>query len=136
MAHTRQEAHGLGLDRLLAAYDPIPAQVYQATSIAALVLHNPLLESRLAHYPPFLTLAQRPEFKELGSDLQLQQMIQSQAPIGEILKYPSVQAILTNATITSDVDALLGHDLDDLEQYLVTGAIAEIRPGKRSSGRG
>jgi hypothetical protein len=128
MTHTREEAHGLGLDRLLAAYDPIPAQAYQAANIAALVLHNPLLESRLSYYPPFLTLAQRPEFKDLGNDVQLQQMLQSQAPIGEILKYPAVQAILTNSTITTEVSALLGHDLYDLQQYLMTGESAKYDP--------
>jgi len=128
MTHTRQEAHSLGLDRLLSAYDPLPAQTYQAANIVALVLHNPLLESRLSHYPPFLTLAERPEFKELANDVELQQMIQSQAPIGEIIKYPAVQAILTNGTITTDVSALLGHDLDDLQQYLTTGVSPKYDP--------
>jgi hypothetical protein len=121
MTSVRQQAHGLGLDRLLSAYDPLPAQVYQAANITALVLHNPLLESRLSHYPPFLTLAERPEFKDLGNDVELQQMIQSQAPVGQIIKYPAVQAILTNATITTEVEALLGNDLNDLQEYLTTG---------------
>ncbi|HWD19393.1 MAG TPA: CvpA family protein [Verrucomicrobiae bacterium] len=125
MTHARGELHGLGLDRVLAAYDPLPPQVYQATDIAALVLHNPLLENRLSQYPPFLTLAQRPEFQALGNDLQLQQMLQTQAPIGDILKYPPVQAIVTNTAITSDVEALLGNDLDDLQHYLLTGQSAK-----------
>jgi hypothetical protein len=122
LAHTRVSLHNLGMDRLLSAYDPVPAKVYQAADITVLVLHNPLLESRLANYPPCLTLVQRhPEFHDLGNDLDLQQMIQSQAPVGEILKHPAVQAIVTNSAITGDIESLLGDNLDDLQTYLTTG---------------
>lgn len=113
--------HDLKLDHVLAAYDPTPAQVYQASDIADLVLHNPLLKSRIGHYPPFLTLGQRPEFQALANDEALLEMIDRQASINEILKYPPVQAIVTNATITGQVYDVLGHDLDDLEEYLKTG---------------
>lgn len=114
-----------GMDHVVAAYDPTPAQVYKAADIATLVLHNPLSESRLAHYPPFLQLAERPEFKNLSTDVTLQQMIQSQAPIADIVRYGGVQAILTNASVTTEISSLIANDLDDLQTYLMTGQSAK-----------
>jgi hypothetical protein len=117
----RQEMQNMKVDHVLAGYDPTPKQVYKASDILGLVAHNPLLESRLAHYPPFLAIGERPEFQELGKDVQLQQMIQSQASVGEILKYPKVQALVTNAAIAQELTQTVGPDLDDLNEYLKTG---------------
>jgi hypothetical protein len=121
LTKTRAELHDLKLDRALAAYDPTPPVVYQASDIADLVLHNPLLKSRIAHYPPLLTLGQRPEFEALGNDVQLLEMIDRQASINEILKYPAIKAIVTNPELTRQIYGILGNDLNDLQEYLNTG---------------
>jgi hypothetical protein len=121
LTKTRGELHELKLDRVLAAYDPTPAQVYQASDIADLVMHNPLLKSRISHYPPFLTLGQRPQFQALANDEPLLEMIDRQAKISEILKYPAVEAIVTNAALTGEIYGILGKDLNDLQEYLTTG---------------
>ena len=121
LTKTREQLHDLKLDRVLAGYDPTPAQVYQASDIADLVLQNPLLKSRLAHYPPFLTLGQRPQFQALANDEPLLEMIDRQANINDIIKYPAVQAIVTNTTLTGEIYGILGHDLNDLQEYLETG---------------
>lgn len=117
----RQEMQNMKIDHVLAGYDPTPKQVYKASDIVGLVAHNPLLESRLAHYPPFLTIGERPEFKDLANDVQLQQMIQSQASIGDILKYPKVEALVTNVTVANELAQTISPDLDDLTEYLKTG---------------
>jgi len=98
-----------------------PPQIYQASDIADLILHNPLLKSRVSHYPPFLTLGQRPEFQALGNDVQLLEMMDRQANINEMLKYPPVEAIVTNAALTGEIYSILGNDLNDLQEYLNTG---------------
>lgn len=121
LTKTRAELHDTKLDKVLAAYDPTPAQVYQASDICDLLLHNPLLKSRVAHYPPFLTLGQQPQFQALANDPQLLEMIDRQASINEILKYPAIQAIVTNGNVTSQIYNVLGNDLNDLEEYLKTG---------------
>jgi hypothetical protein len=51
----------------------------------------------------------------------LLEMVDKQASIGEMLKYPPVRAIVTNATLTSQIYGVLGNSLDDLQQYLNTG---------------
>jgi hypothetical protein len=126
LGKTRQQLRDLKLDRVLEAYDPLPDQIYQAADIADLVLHNPVLTTRLGHYPPFLTLGQRPQFQAVINDAQLQDMIAKQASVGDILKYPPVQALVTNADVTGQVYGILGHDLNDLQEYLNTGKSAKF----------
>jgi hypothetical protein len=121
LTKTRAEMHDLKLDRVLAAYDPTPPQIYQASDIADLVLHNPLLKSRISHYPPFLTLGQRDEFQALANDEALLEMLDRQASLSEILNYPAVHAIVTNPSLTGEIYGILGNDLNDLQDYLTTG---------------
>jgi hypothetical protein len=121
LTKTRAEMHDLKLDRVAAAYDPTPPQVYQASDIADLILHNPLLKSRISHYPPLLTLGQRDQFQALANDVTLLEMVDRQASINEILKYPPIQAIVTNAALTGEIYGILGNDLNDLQDYLNTG---------------
>ncbi len=125
LTRMRAELGSLKMDHVLAAYDPTPHQVYQAADILALVLHNPLLESRLAHYPTFLQLGERKEFQDLATDVTLQQLI-AEGKILDVIKYPKVQAMLTNAAITSEISGLIGNDLDDLQQFLNTGQSAKF----------
>jgi hypothetical protein len=118
---TRAQLHAQNLDRVLATYDMVPAKVYQTADMAALVLHNPLLISRLGHYPPCLQLSEQKDFKVLAHDVQLQQMIATQTKMMDILQYPKVHYMLTNAAIVAQVSILLGPDLDDLQSFLETG---------------
>jgi hypothetical protein len=113
---------------VLASYDMVPGRVYQAADLAVLILHNPLLLSRLAHYPPCLELAERQDFKNLAHDAELQQMITTQAKVIEILRYPKVRTVLTNAAVVAQVSGLLGNDLDDLQTFLATGQSPKYDP--------
>jgi hypothetical protein len=120
LTNTRAQMTHDGMDRVAVAYDPTPPRVYQAADIATLVLHNPLLESRLAHYPPLMELGERPAFQALGTDPNLQQLV-AEGKILEVIKYPPVQAMLTNGDIVTLVSGMIGNDLDDLQHYLTTG---------------
>jgi len=96
--------------------------------MASLILHNPLLLSRLGHYPPCLQLAERSEFKDLANDKELLQMIDTQAKPKDILQYPKINAMLTNASIVAVVAEALGPDLDDLREFLTTGQSPKYDP--------
>ena len=128
LTETRKDLHEQHLDRVLASYDMVPGRVYQAADLAVLILHNPLLLSRLAHYPPCLELAERQDFKNLAHDAELQQMITTQAKVIEILRYPKVRTVLTNAAVVAQVSGLLGNDLDDLQTFLATGQSPKYDP--------
>lgn len=124
-ASLRVQLHDSGLDRVVAAFDPTPPVIYQAAEVADLVQQNPLLVGRLSHYPPLLTFAQQPAIQDLTSDLALQQMIQSKAKATDIIKYPKMLGVLTNATYAEQLHGLLGDNLDDLKQFLMTGKSAK-----------
>ena len=126
LATLRAELHDSRLDRVVAAYDPIPPAIYQAADIIDLVRHNPLLESRLAHYPPLLALSQQKEIQDIASDVAVQEMIQRQAKISDILNHPKIRAIVTNAAVTAQVRRLLGDDVTDLQEYLNSGKSAKF----------
>jgi hypothetical protein len=121
LGEARKQLRSTRMDRVLGAMDPAPAGFYDAADIVGLVYRNPLLQSRLAHYPSFLALGERPEFQQLATDVEINNLIQSQASIADILKHPKVQAIVTNADITSELSRLLTNDLKDLRQFLETG---------------
>ena len=122
---TRAQIHDSKVDKVVAAYDPAPKNFYEAADIVGLLKNNPLLTSRLSRYPVFLSLAERKEFQDIANDVEFNNMRQSQAKIGDLLKYPKVQAIVTNAAITAEISGLLGPDLKDLHEYLLTGKSAK-----------
>lgn len=120
----RNDMEATGLARLAARFDPAPPAYYDAADIAGLVYHNPTLHSRLASYPPFLGLAERQEFKDLAADAEANNLVQSGAPIAQVLGNPKISAIANNPEI---VGALTALDLADLKQYLETGESPKYR---------
>ena len=128
LSSTRAEILKTGLARVVGAYDPTPPQLYKAADVAALILHNPLLESRLCHYPPLLQLGEVPEFDAVRNDLPLQNLIQTQAKVRDLITYPRLQAVLTNAALVTQVSTLISGDLDDLHGFLMTGQSPKYDP--------
>ncbi|MDB6024462.1 MAG: Colicin production protein [Verrucomicrobiales bacterium] len=117
----RQQLQTTKLDKFVAAHDPAPEWVYDASDIIALVQHNPISVSRLSRYPDFLSLAERPEFQSMSTDAELNDLIQRQASIGEVLKHPKVQAVVTNTELTGEIQRIVVQDLKDLKGFLMTG---------------
>src|SRR6266498_967756 len=114
----RTDLHATGLDKTVAAFDPTPENYYLAADILGLIYHNRLLESRLSAYPPFLSLAERQEFQDIANDTEYQNLLATQAPVGQIIDNPKTQAILNSQEI---VQQLQQTDLTDLLEYLKTG---------------
>ena len=88
------------------------------SDIIGLLYHNPLLHSRLAGYPPFLSLAERQEFQDVATDTEFQNLLATQAAVGQIAGNPKTQAILNNREIIQQIEQT---DLKDLREYLKTG---------------
>ncbi len=114
----RQDLRSSGLEKTVAALDPAPAKYYEAVDVIGLMRHNPLLDSRLASYPPFLTLAERQEFQDIATDAEWQNLWASQASLAQILGHPKTQAILGNPDALQQLEQI---DLKDLMTYLQTG---------------
>ena len=114
----RADLRATGLEKTVAMFDPTPEKYYLAADVLGLIYHNRLLESRLAAYPPFLSLAERQEFQDIANDTDYQNLLATQAPVGQIIDNPKTQAILNNQEI---VQQLQQTDLKDLLEYLKTG---------------
>ena len=114
----RADLRESGLEKTVAAFDPTPANYYLGSDLIGLLYHNPLLYTRLAGYPPFLALAERPEFQDVANDAEFQNLLQTQPAVGQIVNHPKTQAILNNEEILQHVEQT---DLKDLREYLQTG---------------
>ena len=114
----RADLRSSGLDKLAARFDPTPQNYYLASDILGLMYYNPLLHSRLAAYPPFLALGERPEFQDLATDTEFQNLLATQATVGQVVNHPKTQAILNNQEIIQQLGQI---DLKDLLQYLKSG---------------
>lgn len=121
----RAQIHDTKVDKVVAGYDPAPENFYEAADIIGLLKNNRLLYSRLSKYPVFLSLGERKEFQDIANDPQVNELIQRQSKIGEIINNPKVQGVVTNAEIATQIGQLLGPDLKDLHEYLLTGKSAK-----------
>ena len=107
-----------GMTKVVASLNPAPEIYFEVVDIFGLLYQNRLLEGRLESYPPFVVMAERPEWKAIGADKELQQDLQTEANVTKILENPKVQAVLTNLAIYNE---LVATDLKDLRAYLETG---------------
>lgn len=121
----RAQLHESNVDKVVAAYDPAPKGFYESADILGLMKINPLLSSRLSRYPAFLSLGERKEFQDMANDVQFFEMYQRGATIGETLDHPRTQAVVTNAEIVAQISQLIGSDINDLHEYLLTGKSAK-----------
>ena len=114
-----------GMNKVAAALDPLPESYYQTVDIVGLIYHNDLLEGRLARYPAFIAMGQRPEFQEIAKDKEFTEMRQRQAPIAEILNNPKAQSIVNNPDLLKEIWAIVLPNLADLKEFLTTGKSAK-----------
>lgn len=120
-----------GLDRSVAALDPMPPAYYLVTDLVGLVYNNPSVLERLANYPPFLQFEEMPEFKDLVTDAAFMSAIQTQAPFHTIANDPKVLGLIQNPQVLS---VLRQVDPVDLFNYLKTGHSAKYA-GEKILGR-
>jgi hypothetical protein len=119
-----------GMVKAVRAIDPVPQNYYEVSDIVGMVYHNPLTEGRLARYPTFLALAERPEFQDIANDTSFMEMMERQAPVSEILQNDKTKHILNNPGLLKDIWGLIGPDLGDLRNYLQTGESAKYASQK------
>ncbi len=110
-----------GLARVARAIDPMPDVFYEAADLAGLLYQNPLLEARLSRYPAFLSLADKQEFQAIAQDKALSEARLQQKPIREILKFPSIQPIVSTPDMLIYVWGIVSPDLTDLIGFLKEG---------------
>jgi hypothetical protein len=123
-----QDLQNTGFAKVAGALDPMPQVWYESADLAGLIYNNPLIEGRLAHYPAFLGLEERPEFQGIASDTQFTEMRQKGMPIADVLDQPRIQAILNNPELLHVIWTTVVPDMKDLTAYLKTGKSAKYDP--------
>jgi hypothetical protein len=114
----REDMTASGFDKAAARFQPASKTFYETADILGLLYHNPLLQSRLATYPYFLSLGERAEFQEIGNDKEYNDLIFGKAPVTQIIAHPKTQTITGNPEI---MEYLKATDRKDLNEYLRTG---------------
>lgn len=120
-----RDTESSGLAKVAGALDK-RALWYDAADLAGVIYHNPLAEARLARYPAFLGISERPEFKELGSDKDFTELRLKRAPIMEVLEQPKAQTILENPETVGLIWTTVTPNSQDLQNYLRTGVSAKF----------
>ena len=127
----RQDLQSSGLDKAVSVMDPTPAGFYAAADLLGLIYHNPALQGRLGNYPALLSLAERPEFQDLGKDTQFNELLLTKPPIEQILNHPKVVPLLNNAEI---INAIREVSPKDVLEFVQSGKSA-IYDGEKILGR-
>ena len=98
-----------GLDRVSLAVSPVGENFYLTADLAGLLYQNPQLRARLADYPLFNTLEDRPEFQGLEPEARTNYLalISSKTNFMTMLKDPQTQRFMKNKDLQG-----LYHDLD------------------------
>ena len=116
-----KDLQSTGFVKSARSLDRMPETYYQGADVAGLVFQNTLLEARLARYPAFLMIAERPEFQTLPTDKEFTGMRAAKNSIQQLMRYEPAQAILKNPDMLREIWSAAGPDLKDLRTYLETG---------------
>ena len=116
-----RDLESTGFNKVARAIDSLPKVYFDTADVAGLIYHNSLLAARLAHYPGFFNLAERPEFAGLSADKEFTEMWQRQEPIGTFIQQPRIQSILQNPDSLKVIWDTVVPDLADVRAYLETG---------------
>lgn len=114
-----------GMDKAVARFMPGSELYYDSADVAADIFQTPLLQNRLANYPPFLTLGEKEEFKPL-SDPGFQAEWIKGISFGSFIHHPKISPLVENHAVFTNILGMVGGDLKDLKAYLETGKSAKF----------
>jgi hypothetical protein len=113
-----------GMDKAISPITPAHAAYFDAADVLGGLYHNPLLQHRVGQYPAFLSLAERPEFTGIGSDVTFQEQLwlkQPRPPVNELINHERLKPVTKDADVFRTVWALAETNMADLKTYVETG---------------
>ncbi len=115
------DVQSTGMSKAVAPFMPKSELYYDAADVVADIYHTPLLQNRLANYPPFLLVGEREEFKPLSDPGFQGEWIKGGLTFGGFANHEKIKPLVENPDIVTNVLAMLSGDLKDLKSYLQTG---------------
>jgi len=109
-----------GMDKAVAPFMPRSELYYDGADVVADIFHTPLLQNRLANYPPFLLVGENDQFKPLSEASFQQEWIKGMT-FGSFVNHDKVKPLVENREVVTNVLGMLGGDFKDLKIYLETG---------------
>jgi hypothetical protein len=125
-----RDLQSTGMVKVSRAIDRMPDVYYKTADVVGEIYHTPLLEARLDQYPPFISLAEQPDFQAILNDKDFTALWQRQPPITDLLDYSSISAIVKNTDELKTIWAIVEPDLDDLTAFLGDGVSPKYDPVK------
>jgi len=118
-----RDLNSSGMHKAIANVTPAPPAYFDAADVVGDLYHNPLLQSRVAQYPAFLPLAERPELTAIGSDGAFQEQVwlkQPRPPVNELINHDRLKPVIKDPEMFSTIWSLAKPDIADLKAYLET----------------
>ena len=109
------------MDKAVEPFMPRDPLYYDAVDVIGYVFHQPLLQSRLGTYPPFLNLEDNAQIKAVANDQKFQGQWLGGISFNEFIGDPNITAMRQDVELYKSVLAMLNNDLGDLKTHLLTG---------------
>jgi hypothetical protein len=114
----RNDQISSGWDKVIASWDPAPKKYYEVVDMLVfLMANNPGVKNRLKAYPPFLSLGERQEFKDMLGDKDYMNLIKVETCLFDIVQHEKSIGFLNNTDLWQEVAKL---DLADFRKFLMT----------------
>ena len=110
-----------GMTKAVAPFMPKSELYFDCADDVADIFHTPLLQRRLANYPPFLLVGENEEFKGLSDTAFQGEWLKGALTFGSFVNHERIQPLVENHDVVTNVLGMLGGDFKDLKVYLETG---------------
>ena len=119
---------GTGLEKIVNSINPVPQSYYDAADAVGLLFQNPDLRQRLADYPLFLTLSERPDIQAMLNDQEFMALAKSPTNnFVSMLNHPTFKGLVNNKELLEIAKQV---DPKDLLDFLKTGKSVKYEPEK------
>ena len=125
-----EDLQDTGVSKSADAVGTLPEMYYQMADLVGLLRQNPQLTTRLANYPPFISLAERDDIQQAGQDGGFTNAWYSGAPMSDLMATSPGQSLLNNQDLIHLVWGIVQTNYADLTNYLVTGQSAKYGADK------
>jgi len=125
-----QGMQSTGFNKPARAVGSVPDSFYTMADFAGLLAQNPDLGSRLADYPAFISLTERPDVQQLEQDSGLAAAWKQGTPLWAFLDDSQVQSMRKDTNLTAAVWSIILTNMNDLMAYLKTGNSPKYDPVK------